>query len=73
LNHFNNFTLPFVLFGTPAPNDVLTLQVNIYQTSFQYFRFGLGSAMSVASLILTLIPAFIYLKASRLTAAPGEE
>ena len=73
LNHFNNFTLPFVLFGTPAPNDVLTLQVNIYQTSFQYFRFGLGGAMSVLSLILTLIPAFIYLRASRLTAAPGEE
>ncbi len=73
LNHFNNFTLPFVLFGTPAPNDVLTLQVNIYQTSFQDFSFGLGSAMSVLSLILTLIPAFFYLRASRLTAAPGED
>ena len=73
LNHFNNFTLPFVLFGTPAPNDVLTLQVNIYQTSFQYFRFGLGGAMSVLSLILTLVPAFFYLRASKLTAAPGED
>ena len=73
MNHFNNFTLPFVLFGTPAPNDVPTLQVNIYQTSFQYFRFGLGGAMSILSLVLTLIPAFVYLRASRLTAAPGEE
>ncbi len=73
LAHFNNFTLPFVLFGTPAPNPVLTLPVNIYQTSFHTFRFGLGAAMSVLSLILLMIPVVLYLRASRLTAAPGEE
>ena len=73
LSHFNNFTLPFVLFGTPAPDPVLTLPVNIYQISFQTFRFGLGSAMSVLSLILMIIPAVFYLRASKLTAAPGEE
>lgn len=71
LAHFNNFTLPFVLFGTPAPDPVLTLPVNIYQTSFQTFRFGLGAAMSVLSLILLLIPAIFYLRASKLTAAAG--
>ena len=73
LAHFNNFTLPFVLFGTPAPDPVLTLQVNIYQTSFQTFRFGLGSAMSVVSLILMIIPAVFYLRASKLTSSPGED
>jgi multiple sugar transport system permease protein len=73
LAHFNNFTLPFVLFGTPAPDPVLTLPVNIYQTSFQTFRFGLGAAMSVLSLILLLIPAVFYLRASKLTAAAGED
>jgi multiple sugar transport system permease protein len=73
LAHFNNFTLPYVLFGTPAPTPALTLQVNIYQTSFQTFRFGLGSAMSVIALILMLIPAVYYLRASKLTAAPGED
>ena len=70
LAHFNNFTLPFVLFGTPAPTPAVTLPVNIFQTSFQTFRFGLGSAMSVVALVLTLIPAVIYLRAARLTAAP---
>ncbi|SDO87855.1 carbohydrate ABC transporter membrane protein 1, CUT1 family [Nakamurella panacisegetis] len=73
LAHFNNFTLPFVLFGSPAPDPVLTLPVNIYQTSFQTFRFGLGAAMSVLSLILLLIPAVFYLRASRLTARAGED
>jgi multiple sugar transport system permease protein len=73
LAHFNNFTLPFVLLGTPAPDSGLTLPVNVYQTSFQVFRFGLGGAMAVISLILMIIPAVIYLRASRLTAAAGEE
>ncbi len=73
LAHFNNFTLPFVLLGTPAPDSALTLAVNIYQTSFQTFRFGLGSAMSVIALILMIIPAVFYLRASKLTAAPGQE
>ena len=73
LAHFNNFTLPFVLFGTPAPDPVLTLPVNIFQTAFQSFRFGLGAAMSVLSLILLLIPAVFYLRASKLTARAGED
>ena len=73
LAHFNNFTLPYVLLGNPAPEPALTLPVNVYQTSFQVFRFGLGAAMAVISLILMIIPAVFYLRASKLTAAVGEE
>jgi len=73
LAHFNNFTLPYVLLGSPAPQPALTLPVNIYQTSFQVFRFGLGAAMAVISLILMIIPAVFYLRASKLTAAVGED
>lgn len=73
LAHFNNFTLPFVLLGTPAPEPALTLPVNVFQTSFQVFRFGLGGAMAVISLLLMIVPAVLYLRASRLTAAVGED
>ena len=73
LAHFNNFTLPYVLLGSPAPQPALTLPVNVYQTSFQVFRFGLGAAMAVISLILMIIPAVFYLRASKLTAAVGED
>jgi multiple sugar transport system permease protein len=66
LSHLNNFTLPFLLFGSPAPNQVNVLPIAIYSTSFQTFRFGLASAMSVASLVLVLIPLLIYLRAVRL-------
>jgi multiple sugar transport system permease protein len=72
LHHFNNFTLPFVLFGSPAPEAVNVLPINIYQTSFQVFRFGLGAAMSVIALVILAVPAVIYLRSVRLDARPQE-
>jgi multiple sugar transport system permease protein len=70
LNHFNNFTLPFVLFGIPAPDAVNVLPINIYTTSFQVFRFGLGAAMSIMALVILVIPAVLYLRAVRLDPSP---
>ncbi len=69
LNHFNNFTLPFVMFGTPPPTQADVLPLNIYVSSFQLFNFGLGGAMSVITLILMLIPGLFYIRSLRL----GEE
>lgn len=66
LNHINNFTLPFVLFGAPAPDNVNVMPMLVYVTSFQGLRFGLSAAMAVVSLILILIPLFVYLRAVRL-------
>jgi multiple sugar transport system permease protein len=66
LNHFNNFTLPFVMFGTPPPVQADVLPLNIYVSSFQLFSFGLGGAMSVITLIIMLIPGFLYIRTLRL-------
>jgi multiple sugar transport system permease protein len=66
LNHINNFTLPFVLFGAPAPDDVNVMPMLVYVTSFQSLRFGLSAAMAVVSLILIAIPLYAYLRAVRL-------
>jgi multiple sugar transport system permease protein len=66
LNHINNFTLPFVLFGAPAPDDVNVMPMIVYVTSFQSLRFGLSAAMAVVSLLLIAIPLFVYLRAVRL-------
>lgn len=68
IHQFNNFTLPYVLFGSPAPEAVNVITLNIFETSFQVFRFGLGAAMAVVSLIIVLIPAFAYLRATKLEA-----
>lgn len=73
LHHINNFTLPFVLFGLPAPIDVDVLPMLTYVTSFQSFRFGLSAAMAFVSLVLVAIPLFVYLRAVKLDDAetPG--
>jgi multiple sugar transport system permease protein len=66
LNHINNFTLPYVLFGAPAPDDVNVMPMIVYVTSFQSLRFGLSAAMAIVSLLLIAIPLFAYLRALRL-------
>ena len=66
LNHFNNFTLPYVMFGTTPPSQADVLPLNVYDSSFALFNFGLGAASAVLMLILMLIPGFIYLRALRL-------
>lgn len=65
INHFNNFTLPFVMFGTAPPDQVNVLPLAIYVNSFVTFNFGLGAAMSVMALVIMLIPGVVYLRASR--------
>jgi multiple sugar transport system permease protein len=65
INHFNNFTLPFVMFGSSPPDQVNVLPLNIYVNSFITFNFGLGAAMSVVALVIMLAPAVIYLRAAR--------
>ncbi|HEX3814145.1 MAG TPA: sugar ABC transporter permease [Mycobacteriales bacterium] len=72
INHFNNFTLPYVMFGTPPPTDVTVLPVNVYITSFQIFRFGLGATMSIITLVVMLVPGYIYFRALKLGASAGE-
>ncbi|AGW41999.1 ABC transporter permease [Leifsonia xyli subsp. cynodontis DSM 46306] len=73
LHNINAFTLPFVLFGVPAPQDVDVLPVLTYVTSFQSFRFGLSAAMAICSLVLIAIPLFVYLRAVRLDSGEEEQ
>lgn len=59
---FNDFNLPFVLFGKtaqPPAGDLISF--HIYNASFLTFNFGYGSAMSVLLLIFLLIVTIAYL------------
>jgi multiple sugar transport system permease protein len=60
------------MFGTPPPTDVTVLPVNVYITSFQIFRFGLGATMSIITLVVMLVPGYIYFRALKLGASAGE-
>jgi multiple sugar transport system permease protein len=58
---FNDFTTPFVLFGSSAPNPADVISIHIYQASFVTWNFGEGSAMSVLMLLFLLVVTAIYL------------
>lgn len=62
---FNDFNIPFVLFGKNAPESANLVAMHIYVNSFVNFNFGLGAAMSVGLLILLLIFSVLYVRALR--------
>jgi multiple sugar transport system permease protein len=61
---FNDFTVPYTLFGAVAPTEADVLSVHIYQSSFLTWNFGLGSAMSVLVLAFLLVVSVIYMVVS---------
>ncbi|MFF8643981.1 carbohydrate ABC transporter permease [Streptomyces sp. NPDC015345] len=58
---FNDFNTPFVLFGKAAPEAADLISIHIYQSSFQTWNFGTGSAMSVLLLLFLLVVTGLYL------------
>ncbi|MFJ8694191.1 carbohydrate ABC transporter permease [Streptomyces roseolilacinus] len=58
---FNDFNTPFVLFGEAAPESADLISLHIYQSSFQTWNFGTGSAMSVLLLLFLLVVTGVYL------------
>ncbi|WP_031087270.1 carbohydrate ABC transporter permease [Streptomyces sp. NRRL WC-3549] len=58
---FNDFNTPFVLFGKSAPAAADLISIHIYQSSFQTWNFGAGSAMSVLLLLFLLVVTGLYL------------
>ena len=59
--NFNDFNTPYVLFGNVAPQQANLLSLQIYDTSFQSWNFGSGSAMSVLLLLFLLVVTALYL------------
>ncbi|MGK5557718.1 carbohydrate ABC transporter permease [Actinomadura kijaniata] len=58
---FNDFNVPYVLFGRSAPESADLVAVHIYQSSFVTWNFGTGSAMSVLLLLFLLLVTAVYL------------
>jgi multiple sugar transport system permease protein len=59
---FNEFNVPYLLFGNAPPGQARLLSMHIYVNSFVNFNFGLGAAMSVLLLILLMITSLLYLR-----------
>lgn len=66
--HFGNFTLPYIMFGSPPPSPVDVLPVNIYYQAFTSFQYAVAAATALLTLAVLVIPGYIYLRMSRLAA-----
>lgn len=68
LFHFGNFTLAFVMFSSPPPPGVEVLPINAYYNAFNFFNFGIAAAIAVVTIVILIIPGYIYLRSTRLAA-----
>jgi multiple sugar transport system permease protein len=62
---FNDFNVPYVLFGPAPPSSAELISLHIYINSFVNWNFGLGAAMSVMLLLFLIIVSAIYVRALR--------
>ncbi len=60
---FNDFSVPFMLFGSAPPTQADIISIHIYENSFINWNFGTGSAMSVLLLLFLLLVTGVYLVA----------
>ncbi|MFV0426713.1 MAG: carbohydrate ABC transporter permease [Beutenbergiaceae bacterium] len=59
---FNQFNVPFVLFGQSSPESAQLISPLIYQFSFGTWNFGLGAAVSTLLLLFLLVITVIYIR-----------
>jgi multiple sugar transport system permease protein len=59
---FNNFTTPYILFGTSPPTDATLISLQIYVNSFVDLNFGLGEATSLLMVLFLVVVSVVYLK-----------
>ncbi len=62
---FNDFSVPFTLFGSAPPTQADIISIHIYENSFASWNFGIGSAMSVLLLLFLLLVTMVYLALGR--------
>jgi multiple sugar transport system permease protein len=62
---FNDFSVPFTLFGSAPPTQADIISIHIYENAFASWNFGIGSAMSVLLLLFLLLVTMVYLALGR--------
>jgi multiple sugar transport system permease protein len=59
---FNQFNIPYVLFGPSSPEQAMLISPLIYKNSFLNWDFGLGGAMSFLLLLVLLVVSVFYIR-----------
>jgi multiple sugar transport system permease protein len=67
LNHFGNFTLAYVMFSSPPPTSAAVLPISMYYYAFTSFQYGTANAIAVLTMVVLIIPGYVYLRMTRIT------
>lgn len=59
---FNQFDVPYLLFGPASPEEATLISPLIYQQSFNNWNFGVGGALSVLLLVVLLVVSAFYIR-----------
>lgn len=59
---FNQFNIPYVLFGGAGPDEAKLISPLIYESSFVNWNFGVGGAMSFLLLLMLLAASLVYIR-----------
>ncbi len=62
LGHYNDFTLPYILFGAAPPTGVAVLPTTSYAAAYSIYNFGLADALAVIGVIAIIIPVIVYIR-----------
>jgi multiple sugar transport system permease protein len=67
LYHLGNFTLAYVMFSSPPPQSVDVLPIDAYYRAFSNYDFGVASAIAIITMVILLVPGYVYLRMSRMS------
>jgi multiple sugar transport system permease protein len=67
------FALPWIMTGGGPANASQIMSTYIYQQSFEFFNWGVASAMSVVNLVMLVLIVALYLYVNRRSWASGAE
>jgi multiple sugar transport system permease protein len=67
------FALPWIMTGGGPANSSQIMSTYIYQQSFEFFSWGVASAMSVVNLVMLMAIVALYLYVNRKSWASGAE
>lgn len=67
LYHLGNFTLAYVMFSSPPPQSVDVLPIDTYYRAFSDYDFGVASAIAIITMVILLVPGYVYLRMTRMS------
>ena len=55
------------MFSSPPPQSVDVLPIDTYYCAFSDYDFGVASAIAIITMVILLVPGYVYLRMTRMS------